>query len=126
MKHQCFANSFQNKRLPDSHEIQSLKDKLDSTVNKRLLTVPAKNVQSLENMVKKEIKFFELEGIRGLNPQLVNDYLSTIAPFSIEPERAFSAANQICSNIRSSLNNNTIDWLHFLRAHFIWTGSVGD
>jgi hypothetical protein len=56
-------------------------------------------------MVKKEI--------RGVNLQLVYDYLSTIAPPSIESERAFSAAIQIRTKIRSSLNGNTTDCLCF-------------
>jgi hypothetical protein len=60
----------------------------------------------------------------GVNLQLVKYYLSTTAPTSIKPERAFSAANQIHTKIRSSLNDNTIDCLCFLRAHFIRTGTV--
>lgn len=43
-------------------------------------------------MVKKrEMRFFEGGEIRGVNLQLVYDYLSTIAPCSIENERVFSA-----------------------------------
>jgi hypothetical protein len=57
-EHQCSANSFQNKKLPDSNEIQSLKEILELAVNERLLPVPPKKAQSLENMVKKEIRFF--------------------------------------------------------------------
>jgi hypothetical protein len=54
--------------------MHSLKDKFELAINERLLTVPAKNVQSLENMVKKEIRFFENKGIRGVNLQLVYDH----------------------------------------------------
>jgi hypothetical protein len=61
-------------------------------------------------MVKKEIRYFEDEGMKGIKLQLVYDYLSTIAPSSIEFEKAFSAAAiQICTKIRSILNDNTID-----------------
>jgi hypothetical protein len=35
------ANSSQNKKLPNPNEIHSLKDKLESAINDRLLTVPA-------------------------------------------------------------------------------------
>jgi len=68
-------------------------------------------------LVKKEIRYFEDEGMKGIKLQLVYDYLSTIAPSSIEFERAFSATTQICAKIRSNLNA-------FLRAHFIWTGCL--
>jgi hypothetical protein len=90
---QCSANCFQNKKFPDCNEIKSLRDKLELAINERLLTAPAKNVRSLENMVKKEIRFFEDEGIRWVNLQLVYDYLSTIALSSTEPDRALSATN---------------------------------
>jgi hypothetical protein len=94
-----------------TNEIQSLKDKLESAINERLLTVPNKNVPSLENTVKKEIRVFEDEGGGGggVNVQLVYNNLQTTAPSSIEPERAFSAVNQVCTKIRSSLNDNTIN-----------------
>jgi hypothetical protein len=75
-------------------------------------------------LVKKEIRYFEDEGEEGIKLQLICDYLSTIAPSSMEFERAFSAATHICTKIRSSLNDNTVDCWCFLRAHFIWTGSL--
>jgi hypothetical protein len=71
-----------------------------------------------------EQDFFKDDGIRRAHLQLVYDYLSTVAPSSIESERAFSAANQICTKMRSRLNDSTTDCLCFLRAHFIRTGSV--
>ena len=51
----------------------------------------------------KEIRFFENERIRVVQLQPVYDYLGTIAPSSMESERAFSAPNQICTKIRSSI-----------------------
>jgi hypothetical protein len=36
------------------------------------LTGPARKIQSLGNMVKKEIRFFEDEGIRRINLQLAS------------------------------------------------------
>ena len=75
-------------------------------------------------MVKKEIIFFENEGIRGVNPQLVYDCLSTTAPSSIASERTFSSANKICTAIKSSSKDNTTDCLCFLIARFIETGIV--
>jgi hypothetical protein len=66
----------------------------------------------------------EWEGGGEVKLQLVYEYLSIIAPSSIESERALSAANQIGTKIRSSSNDKTIDCLCFLRAHFVRTGSV--
>jgi len=42
--------------------------------------------------------FFEVEGIRRINLQLVYDFLGTISPSSIESETAFSNANQMYHN----------------------------
>jgi hypothetical protein len=72
---------------------------------------------------KKENEIFEGEEIRGVHLQLFHDYLSTIAPSGMEFERAFSAAKQICTKIRSSLNENAADCLRFLSACCIRTGS---
>jgi len=70
-------------------------------------------------MVTKETICFEDEGIRGVNPQLVYNCLSTTAPSSISSERTFSAANTICTTIKSSSKDNTTDCLCFLSAVFI-------
>jgi len=40
-------------------------------------------------MFEKEIRFFEEEEIRGVNLQLVYDYISTVAPSSINPKGRF-------------------------------------
>ena len=72
--------------------------------------------------LKKEMSFFEDEEIRGVNLQLVYDYLITITPSSIETERALSTAKQICTKIRSSLNKNATDCLRFLSAYYIRKG----
>jgi hypothetical protein len=60
-------------------------------------------------VVKKEIRYFEDGGMKGIKLQLIYNYLSTVAPSSIEFERVFSATTQICTKIRSNLNDNTID-----------------
>jgi len=62
--HQFSSNSFQNKKLSYSNEIQSLKEKLQTAINEKLLTVPAKRKgQSPENMAENDIRFFEVEVI---------------------------------------------------------------
>ena len=61
---------------------------------------------------------FENGGNRGHNLELVYQYLLSIPPTSIEPERAFSAAGYLGSKIRSRLNDQTLNALLFLRAYF--------
>lgn len=63
---------------------------------------------------------YETGGTRGkyLDLETVYNYLLSIPPTSVEAERAFSAAGYICNKIRSSLNDNTIDILYFLRKYF--------
>lgn len=73
-----------------------------SRMNETLLTV-----QRVENIVKREIRFLEDKGRMGVKLQLFCHYLSTIAPSSTECESVFSAANQICTKIWYSSNNNT-------------------
>jgi hypothetical protein len=57
------------------------------------------------------MRFLEAEEIRGAKLQLIYDYLSTITPSCIESDRAFSAAKQMYTKIRSSLNDNATDCL---------------
>ena len=68
--------------------------------------------------MKKEMSLFESGGSRGFHLQKIYDYLKTIPPSSIEPERAFSAAGYFCNKIRANFNDETIDELCFLRAYF--------
>ena len=62
--------------------------------------------------------YFEQEKIRGQYLDLVFNYLTTLQPTSVESERAFSAAGTICTKIRSSLNDETLDMLCFLKAYY--------
>jgi hypothetical protein len=100
-EHQFSGNSFQNK-FPYSNETHSFHYKLESAINEIFLTVLAKNSS---NIVKKI--FFEDERTIGVHLSLPYDYRSTTAPFSIETERAFSAANQISTKIRYRLKDTT-------------------
>lgn len=96
----------------------SLKHKLESAITARLLATPeVKKIQGLEALIKKEITFFEDEGIRGVHLQQVYDYLMTIPSTSADSERAFSASSYICTKIRSRLNDECLDGICFLRAN---------
>jgi hypothetical protein len=51
--------------MPASSEIESLRDRLQSTINERLLTVPVKKVKSLENMVQREKDLLKVRESQG-------------------------------------------------------------
>ena len=64
------------------------------------------------------MEFFENGTDRGFHLQLAYDMLMTIPPTSVESERTFSIAGILCSKIRSSLSDDTLDQLIFLRNFF--------
>lgn len=74
--------------------------------------------KNLDAILKKEMSALETNGSRGKYLRRAYDYLMTIPPTSVEAERAFSAAGYLCNKLRSSLADNTIDTLCFLRSHF--------
>lgn len=105
----------------DKVNVNALKKKLQAAIDETLNTSPVpafKKIPGLEQKIKDEITFSEKTGTKGTYLQNVYDFLMTIVPTSVESERAFSAAGYICTKIRSSLNDETIDCLCFLRAYF--------
>jgi len=70
------------------------------------------------NFIKEEISLFEDEGTGGIYIQKIYSLLLTIRLTSVESERAFSYAGQICTKISSNLNDESLDALCFLRADF--------
>lgn len=105
----------------DKVNVNALKKKLQAAIDETLNTSPVpafKKIPGLEQKIKDEITFFEKTGTKGTYLQNVYDFLMTIVPTSVESERAFSAAGYICTKIRSSLDDEAIDCLCFLRAYF--------
>lgn len=103
------------------NKIDLLKNKLQNVINKTMTSIPNPSrgkCQGLEQQVKKEMSFFEEEGIKGVHLQSAYDYLTTIAPTSVESERAFSAALLICTKLRSRLSDETLDHICFLKSYF--------
>ena len=89
----------------------SLEKQLQRAISQKLSAIPKiPTPNNIEKIVKREMSSFEAEGNR--------EHLKTIRPTSVESERAFSSAGQICIKIRLRLNNDTLDALYFLRAHF--------
>ncbi len=74
--------------------------------------------KSMQATIKKEMVLFENGGIRGRYLEGVYQALMTVQPTSVESERVFSAANYICSKIRSRLGDDVLDMLVFLRSQF--------
>lgn len=69
-------------------------------------------------VVKKEIIVFEEEQNRGKYLTLAFNHLLTIKPTSVESERAFSSAGIICTKIRTTLSDTSLDTICLLRAYF--------
>jgi len=82
------------------------------------ITPPSDADRQLQAAIKTEMTLFSTTGRRGRCLQLAFDYLMTVPPTSVEAERAFSAAGILCSKLRSSLGDNTLDTLCFLRSYY--------
>lgn len=66
-------------------------------------------------MVKKECAVLEASGDRANMIKKLYDALKTVVPSSVESERAFSAVGLFATKLRTSLNDETVDSLVFLR-----------
>lgn len=62
--------------------------------------------------------YFKQQNIKGKYLTKLHKYISTVRPTSVESERAFSAAGLIATRYRSSLNDETLNVMCFLRAYF--------
>jgi len=106
----------------DEHLSLTLQERLEMAINDeiKIKSTPKKtnSNNNLAKMIRKEMSIFEAEGTRGTNLQFAYDCLLTIPPTSVESERVFSSSGIICTNIRSSLNDDTLNSLCFLRSYF--------
>ena len=59
------------------------------------------------------------EGEKSVRLVALEKALKKIPPTSVEPERAFSAASQICTKIRSRLADATLDDLIYGKTHLL-------
>lgn len=75
--------------------------------------------KNIFKIIKNEMAQYEEYGTRGKYLNIIFDYLKTVQPTSVESERVFSVAGQFCTKIRSRLNDDTLNCLCFLRAHFL-------
>ena len=66
--------------------------------------------------IKKELALFYATGKRPSMLETLYNALKSIPPSSVEAERCFSAAGLFVTKIRTSLRDDTLDTLCFLRA----------
>jgi len=60
------------------------------------------------------LNYFRQEKVKEKYIQIVFDYLMTITPTSLEPERVFSGAGLFFTKIRSLLSDDALDKLRIL------------
>lgn len=99
----------------------SLEEKLDKAIHKEVnstITPQLRTKNLINNVIKKELAIFEVEGNRGKNLDRCYDSLNSIPPTSVESERVFSGCGKIATKIRSRLSDKSLDILCFLRSYF--------
>jgi hypothetical protein len=69
-------------------------------------------------IVKKELAIFEGERKSEANLESCSENLNSIPPSSVEPKRAFAGCGRFFTKIRSSLHDESVDPLIFLRGYF--------
>jgi hypothetical protein len=70
------------------------------------------------SFVKKELAIFEVKGKRVVIFRAVTQIFNSIPLGSVEPERVFSEYGRTITKIRSSLHDESVDLLTFLRGYF--------
>jgi len=100
----------------------SMKEKLKLTIKNKRLTDAFRNepktTKGLQSLIENEMVSFRNQNIRGKYLSKALSHISTVQPTSVESERAFSAAGLIVTKFRSSLGDDSVDTICFLRAFF--------
>jgi hypothetical protein len=78
-----------------------------------------KNSTDLNILIERKMIYFDGGSTIGPLLQQAYKHLLTVKPTSVDSERAFSAAGQICTKIRLNLNDNSVGQLCLLKAHYI-------
>lgn len=75
---------------------------------------------SLQAAIKSDITAYQQSGNLDNAPNLkkVYNHLLSIQPTSVEAERIFSSTTYICTKLRSSMSDSTLDSVVFLRSYF--------
>lgn len=107
---------------PDAIEIetqQPSKSIIEEMIIKVNTVGTVAKYKTKEYSLKNELKLFESTGERSSQLNYFNELLNTIQPTSIESERAFSIAKYFCSYLRSSMGDETLHSLVFLKYFFL-------
>jgi hypothetical protein len=99
----------------------SMQEKLARAIDKEInskISSKSRTTKDVMGIVKKELAIFEIEGKRGANLESCYENLNSIPPSSVEPERVFSGCGRTVTKIRSSLHDDSVDMLTFLRGYF--------
>ena len=100
---------------------KSLDDYLQARKKMKMTLSPGfgNTPQEVLNMLKKELAVCEISGERPSNLSRLYSALLTIGPTSTEAERCFSACGLFITNLRTRLNDETVDMLAILQAFFL-------
>ena len=102
---------------------QSKAEELDALLSRKTVSRsnpgPRNFSQEMLKTMKKEMAVFESTGKRPSSLEKVYKALKTIPPSSVEAERSFSAAGLFVTKLRTTLNDETVDTLCFLRSHLL-------
>ena len=99
---------------------KSKKDELYALLAKRN-EAPTKESVTLITLIKREMAVFEGSGGKQIGEKLafLKNALATVPPTSVEVERLFSAAGLFVTKLRTSLSDEMLDTLCFLRASLL-------
>jgi len=95
---------------------QKIKERSESTQSNA--SEKKKSKQDLLKVIRTEVKYYEEEGTKGKYLSIIEYYLKTVRPTSVESERAFSAAGIFLTKIRSMLSDDSLNNLSFLKSYF--------
>ena len=99
-------------------DIFDMKTQLENAIQSAELKQELNNEDRSIKYVNKEFSVFESTRKCISNLETLFQCLKTIQPTSFESERAFSACGLFVTKLRSSLNDNTIDTLCFLKSYY--------
>jgi hypothetical protein len=99
----------------------SMQEKLARAIDKEInskISSKSRTTKDVMGIVKKGLTIFEIEGKRVANLESCYEHLNSIPPSSVELERVFSGCGRTFTKIRSSLHDDSVDMLTFLRGYF--------
>jgi hypothetical protein len=99
----------------------SMQKKLSRVIDKEMnvkIISKSRTTKVGTSVVKKELAIFEVESNLGTNFESCYENLNSIPSRSVEPECVFSRCARIVTKIRSSLHDESVDMLTFLREYF--------